>query len=201
MANWSSRLVLASASPRRSALLTQVGLEHTALPSDIDEAPHIGEAPESTARRLAIAKAEAIAEKLRAAGDEAFVLGADTIVVLGGEPLGKPANDAESARMIARLGGRTHHVVTGVAVVSVAASRTESDACTTAVRMRAIDEREARAYAATGEGRDKAGAYGVQGIAAGFVESIEGSYANVVGLPLVETLRLLVRIGALEVWP
>jgi septum formation protein len=195
------RLVLASASPRRRALFDQVGLVAEVVPAEVDESALPGEPPEAMAVRLALSKARAVVSNLGAGRRDVFVVGADTIVVVGGIPLGKPTDDVDAARMIGRLGGRTHHVVTGVAVLDVAGEREETTTSMTAVRMRPIDERAARAYVATGEGRDKAGGYAIQGIASGFVESIEGSYSNVVGLPLVETLRLLGRVGALEDWP
>lgn len=189
-------LVLASASPRRRQILETLGLSFEVAPSDVDEAERPGEAPEALARRLAESKAVAVSR----ARTGAFVLGADTVVVLEGEALNKPEDDAHAARMIEALGGRWHEVVTGVALARDGALL-ESMAVSTRVRFRAMSAERVRGYVATGEGRDKAGAYAVQGIGAGLVERVEGSYANVVGLPACETIDLLERHGALEAWP
>ena len=192
----SARLVLASASPRRRDILATLGLAFEAIAADVDETPRAQEPPAVLARRLAATKARAVAAR----EPGAFVLGADTVVVIDGEVLNKPADDADARAMVGRLGGRWHEVVTGVAL---ARGETQLEALDvrTRVRFRALSPDTVARYVATGEGRDKAGAYAVQGIGAGLVERIDGSYANVVGLPACETLQLLSRHGALGAWP
>lgn len=189
-------LVLASASPRRRQILETLGLTFEVAPSDVDESERAGEAPGALARRLAECKALAVS---KTHGD-AFVLGADTVVVLDGQALNKPEDDAHAARMVGSLAGRWHEVVTGVALARDGALL-EGLAVRTRVKFREVSEARIARYVATGEGRDKAGAYAVQGIGAGLVERVDGSYANVVGLPAAETVDLLERHGALEAWP
>ncbi|ROR34869.1 Maf family protein [Inmirania thermothiophila] len=181
---------LASRSPRRRALLAQIGLEAVVVPADVDESPRAGEAPAARVLRLARAKARAGAA---AAPAGAVVLGADTEVVVDGEPLGKPADRAEARAMLARLAGRWHEVMTGVAVVHGGGEATRLSV--TRVRFRDLDARELAAYAASGEGDDKAGGYAIQGLGAVLVARIEGSYSGVVGLPLAETAELLAAAG------
>lgn len=188
------RRVLASASPRRREILETLGLAFEVVPSDVDETPIAGLAPAALATRLAVEKAREVAAR-----EPGFVLGADTVVVVDGEVLGKPRDDADAARMIARLAGRAHEVITGVALCSEGGL--EALAVTTRVWFRALDAARIERYVATGEGRDKAGAYAVQGIGAGLVTRIEGSWSNVVGLPAAETIDLLARAGALGAWP
>ncbi|MES1943012.1 maf protein [Salinisphaera sp. PC39] len=181
-------MILASASPRRAELLRQIGLPFERRPVDVDEAPLPDESPAALAQRLAVAKARA------GVADAALpVLGSDTVVALGDEALGKPADRAEALAMLARLSGRTHEVHTGVALAH--AGDTETVLVTTRVTMRDIAPGEAEAYWATGECDDKAGAYGIQGLGAVFVRRIEGSYSAVMGLPLFETAGLLERAG------
>ncbi len=184
-----STLVLASASPRRRELLAQVGVKCAVQPADIDETPLPGEPPEAYVLRLARAKAIAVAD---ARGDAATVLGADTTVVVDGEPLGKPRDPDEAGAMLRRLSGRTHEVIS--AVVAVRGGRIASRMVTTRVTMRVLEDREIVAYCATGEPYDKAGGYAVQGLAAAFISHLDGSYTGVVGLPLFETLELLTEI-------
>lgn len=187
-----ARLVLASGSPRRLALLRKAGFDPRPVPSGLaeDEAP--GESPEELARRLAEAKARAVAGVERdETGSPVVVLGADTVVALGDQGLGKPEDPEEAAAMLRRLSGRPHRVVTGVALVGPRPAQVEVFSVATEVRFRALSEAEVVAYAATGEGMDKAGGYGIQGGAASFVAAIEGSYTNVVGLPLAETVEAL----------
>jgi septum formation protein len=182
------RLILASASPRRLELLAQVGIRPDAtLPADIDESPRPRELARVCALRLAAAKAAAIP-----AGD-AVVLAADTIVAVGRRILGKPATPAEAEAFLRLLSGRRHRVVTGVAVRT--AERTRLRAVETAVRFKQLDRREIAAYLASGEWQGKAGGYAIQGRAGGLVPWIGGSYSNVVGLPLTETLGLLAAAG------
>ena len=180
------RLVLASASPRRADLLRAAGFEFAVKPALVDESRLPGEAPDAYVRRLAATKAAAVAST----GTPGIVVGADTIVVLDGDILGKPADDAEAAAMLARLSGRTHEVLTGLAVQRGTAALADVDRAR--VTFAAIDADEVAWYVASGEPRDKAGGYGIQGLASRFVERIEGSHATVVGLP-VHTLRRLLR--------
>jgi septum formation protein len=177
-------VVLASASPRRVALLRQVGLPFTvADPGPDRDWPGKAE-PRHGVRALALEKARRIA--MRRPG--AVVIGADTVVVARGERLGKPVDEAEALAMLRRLHGRTHEVWTGIAVVRGAEQRTAAEM--TKVRFAKMTEDQLRGYARSGEPLDKAGAYGIQGLAAQFVRGIEGDYSNVVGLPLAR-LRLL----------
>jgi septum formation protein len=182
---------LASASPRRSDLLRQIGVPFEVRPAAIAEEQFAGEDPEAYVVRLAAAKAETI--WAAAFGDQRPVLAADTAVVLDGELLGKPATEAEATTMLERLSGRTHRVLTAVALRYAAGLETrlsESE-----VRFRATTGAERLKYCRTGEPFDKAGGYGIQGHAAVFVEELRGSYSGVVGLPLFETAALLARCG------
>jgi septum formation protein len=179
------RLVLASASPRRLALLRLAGLDPVVRPADIDETPLASEDPVTYVTRLARAKAAAVAGQ----GGE-IVLAADTTVVLDGEAIGKPVDDADARAILQRLAGRTHQVTTAVAVTGPGAQLRDT-VVTTAVVFACLTAGQIAAYVASGEPRDKAGAYAIQGAGAVLVERIEGSWTNVVGLPVVETLRLL----------
>ena len=180
-------VVLASASPRRRQLLGLLGIEAEIAPSNIDETWRNGEAPAAHAERLAREKAAAV-ERAGAA-----VVGADTIVVIGGEILGKPRDEAEARAMLRRLAGRGHDVFTAVAVAwrGAVVSGTQR----TAVWFRPMDEATIAAYVATGEPLDKAGAYGIQGYGAVLVERIEGDYFTVMGLGLGLLVELLGRLG------
>ncbi|HEX7177435.1 MAG TPA: Maf family protein [Pyrinomonadaceae bacterium] len=180
-------LVLASASPRRAEILRAVGWPFEASPADVDESRREGEEAVAYVRRLARAKAEAVA-RTRLFG---LVLGADTVVVLDGEVLGKPRDASDARRMLRALGGRWHEVLTGVALV-----RAESGRCVvgheqTRVRFGELSEAEIDEYVRTGEPADKAGAYAIQGRAALFIEGIEGDFWNVVGLPVRLVYRLV----------
>jgi septum formation protein len=179
-------LVLASASPRRRELLTQAGFEFQIHPAHIPEDLYPDEDPIAYVIRLARQKAEAVYAKL--SNPQVTVLGADTTVTLDNHILGKPENPEDAARMLRLLSGRTHRVITGVSVVN--ANQTQSAAEVTAVQFLTLSEEEIAAYVATGEPNDKAGAYGIQGLAARWIPRIEGCYFNVVGLPisLVSTL-------------
>ncbi|WP_405234094.1 Maf family protein [Lentisalinibacter salinarum] len=185
----SGAVVLASASPRRRELLAAYGLEPVVRPVDVDETAHPGETPRDYVERLAVAKAEAAA----ADAPGAVVIGADTAVALDGEIYGKPASATDFRRMMGALGGRAHEVYTGVAVVQ--GGRTAVRTAVSRVRLRQLDEREMRQYWASGEPRDKAGGYAIQGLGALFVSGLEGSYSGVVGLPLYETGELLAAAG------
>lgn len=184
------RLRLASGSPRRRALLHDLGWEFDVCSPEVDERPCPGEAPERLCERLARLKAEAGAE---GAGKDALVLAADTIVVIDGRVLGKPTDREDARRMLSLLQGREHHVMTGVALRW--SGRTISGVERTTVRFRQLTDAEVAAYAATGEGDDKAGAYAIQGKGALLVSAIEGDYFNVVGLPLCRLGRMLEGVG------
>ena len=183
-------LVLASASPRRSDLLRRAGIRFEVRPADIPEIEQPGEAPVAFAQRLAHSKALAIAERVGASPPR-LVLGADTIVVLNGEVLGKPRDSDHALELLERLTGREHSVVTAVALVVSDTLQVRQIVVTSRVEMRAVGRDELIAYVATGEPLDKAGGYAVQGGARSFVTRIHGSETNVIGLPLDETLDLL----------
>lgn len=184
-------LVLASASPRRTALLDQIGVAHRVCVVDVDETPLPGETAAAYVRRLALAKARAGAE----ANVGALTLGADTVVVLGEEMLHKPRDREDAVRMLLRLGGREHRVMTAVALAGGGAAADALHLSVSTVWMRPIARDEALAYWATGEPRDKAGGYAIQGRGAIFVARLDGSYSGVVGLPLRETAELLATHG------
>ncbi|MDQ3202431.1 MAG: Maf-like protein [Pseudomonadota bacterium] len=186
------QLYLASGSPRRRELLTQIGVPFSVISADIDETPLNHETPAAYVERLARGKAEAGRGTLVSETD-ACVLGADTAVVLDGKILGKPVDDAEACAMLMMLAGQEHEVLTAIAVLE--GERCESRVVRSLVRFRAIDRDEAAAYWASGEPRDKAGGYGIQGLGAVFVAGLNGSYSAVVGLPLCETAELLGRFG------
>jgi septum formation protein len=178
-------LVLASASPRRRELLAQAGYSFDVVPADIDETRHTDEAPAGYVQRLALEKARAI----HALHPGAIILGADTTVVLDGQVLNKPRDQADAERMLRALAGRVHQVHTGIAVVSGAAEQHHIE--TTSVFFSEIAESDLQVYLATGDSLDKAGAYGIQGYAARWITRIEGDFFNVVGLPIAATVRLL----------
>lgn len=178
-------LILASASPRRSELLKSARIAFQVDPAQVPEEPQPGEQPMAYAMRLARDKATAVFAR----HPKSVVLGADTVVVVDEHLLEKPADAADAARMLRLLSGRAHQVITGVCVVAPGFERTEAEI--TQVVFSPLREKEIAAYVATGEPMDKAGAYGIQGVASRWVERIEGCYFNVVGLPLARTYRLL----------
>lgn len=180
MARSERRLILASASPRRRELLGRFGLAFEVIPARGGEADAAGRTPEEYVKALARAKADEVAA--RTADETAVIVAADTVVELDGVILGKPGTAERAERMLAALSGRTHRVWSGVCVLDK--ERSDCRAECTAVTFRPLTAEEIRAYAATGEPLDKAGAYGYQGLASLFVERIEGDYFNVVGLPL-----------------
>jgi len=182
------RIVLASGSPRRSEILTALGLTFTVRRPDLEEIIVPGDSPESTVCRLAAEKAECVSVE---AGE--LVLAADTIVVLDGDLLGKPADEHEAIEMLMRLSGRSHDVFTGMALR--VNGRTVSAAARTGVTFRPLDRAECEAYVATGEPMDKAGAYGIQGFGSALVERIDGDFFNVMGLPVPTLLELFTSIG------
>jgi septum formation protein len=191
-------VILASASPRRSELLTQIGVPHRVVPAQIDERRTAGEAVEECVQRLARSKALEVQVALAAVGGSAAavelaVLGADTAVTIDDELIGKPRDRADALAILARLSGRWHQVLSAVALAS--ANGLQCTLSRSEVRFRALEPRECAVYWDSGEPRDKAGAYAIQGLGAAFVEELRGSYSGVVGLPLFETARLLAAAG------
>ena len=186
----SPELVLASQSPRRRELLALIGLAHEVRPADIDESYLEGETPEQHCERLARGKASALAGRVNR---DAVIIGSDTIVVVDGLVLGKPSDAADATRMLRMLSGRSHTVLTAVAVARRGAVESAVERVT--VSFRAIDDAEIAAYIATREPMDKAGAYGIQGYGATIVARIEGDYFAVMGLALNLLVRLLARVG------
>jgi septum formation protein len=195
-------LILASASPRRQELLRNAGIQFVVQAADIDESPLVDESPQNCAERLAREKASVVFQER----PQDYVLGADTIVVIDNNILGKPRDAADAARMLRLLSGRTHKVVTGVCLVTPSMRSCESTpegreaitvSETTLVSMDKITEEEICDYIATGEPMDKAGAYAIQGIASRWINCIEGDYSNVVGLPVRRVYRMLRKQGAL----
>ena len=194
---------LASASPRRRELLQQIGVSFRLIGAELDETPMAGEAPAGYVSRLALAKADAGWQRSRDLCDardmrEAPVLAADTAVVLDGRILGKPQDKTDAASMLLELSGRTHQVLTAVAVCSAAGNDVKISESW--VAFRPVDAAEAAAYWGTGEPRDKAGGYAIQGYAAVFIADLKGSYSGVMGLPLFETAALLNAAGV-AIWP
>lgn len=188
------KIYLASRSPRRKELLLQIGVDVEILPSDIDESVIPGEAPEHYVLRLAREKALACTQTIAKNGLPVMpVLAADTTVCADGEILGKPDDDIHAAAMLTKMSGRWHSVHTGVAMAM--GDRVEMLLSSTQVEMKPLTEAEIAAYIASGEPRDKAGAYGIQGLAGAFISRIEGSYSGVMGLPIFETAQLLNTFG------
>lgn len=187
----SQRLVLASASPRRRDLLEQIGIVADAVvPAEIDEAPHSRELPPQTARRLAIEKANAVAER----EPHAFVLAADTVVAVGRRQLGKPQTAQEAREFLNQLSGRRHNVLGGVSVIAPDGRRSDRLA-TTAVRFKRLSPADIESYLETDEWQGKAGGYAIQGRAAAFVPAIIGSYTNIVGLEVAMARAMLEGLG------
>ena len=189
-------LVLASASPRRVALLHQLGLRFEQHPSPEPEPPLCGSSPRDHAVAAAAAKASAVHGAMRASGRDltAVVIGADTVVSLDGGCLGKPRDTEDAAAMLERLSGRRHEVFTGIALKGPG-DREVRDWIRTEVRMRTLSKKEIESYVASGEPMDKAGSYAIQGKGARFVESISGCYYNVVGLPVARLSAMLEELG------
>lgn len=187
-------LVLASGSPRRRDLLAEAGIPFETVPADIEETVLPDESPVAMTLRLAREKAQAVAGRLGPRPPR-HVLGADTTVVLDGEIIGKPRDPEDAVRLLSRLTGRTHRVVTAVAVVDTASGAVCDCAVESRVHMRSADEAALRDYVATGEPLDKAGAYAIQGRGAELVSGFDGSRSNIIGLPLEETLALLKAAG------
>ena len=191
----SGRLVLASGSPRRRELLAGLGIEAQVRPVDIDESPLPGERAEPYVLRLARAKARARGEP----GE--LVLAADTVVAVDGDLLGKPTDHRHAAEMLRRLSGRAHQVLTGVALWRPEDDVLDAEVVTTEVIFHPMTEQEIAWYVETDEPMDKAGAYAIQGLAAVFVDRLEGNYSNVVGLPLPTVYRLLRQAGHMHLRP
>lgn len=185
-------LFLASSSPRRRELLTQIGVRFASLSVDIDESPRADESAEQLVRRLALGKARA-GLAVRPAGQHEPVLGSDTLVVFDGIALGKPQHREDAFAMWHTLSGQAHQVMTAVALVSD--TQQETILQTSTVTFRTISEAEMAAYWNSGEPRDKAGGYAIQGLGAVFIEYLAGSFSGVMGLPLFETAQLLDRFG------
>ena len=179
-------LILASASPRRQELLRNAGIEFVVQPANVPEIPRDGEAPRAFAERMAREKALAVF----AQRPNDLVLGADTVVVVDGEILGKPRDAADAARMLRLLSGRKHEVITGVCIAGPRL-KPENKSETTVVSMNALSDDDIRSYVASGEPMDKAGAYAIQGMASRWIPRIEGDYFNVVGLPVALVWRML----------
>ena len=185
-------LILASASPRRAELLASAGFEFTVEAADVDESEHPGESPEAYVVRVARDKARTVSNRHPEPG--VVVLAADTTVVAGGEILAKPVDEADAIRMLERLSGAVHDVFTGV--VMVAGGREAAELVRTRVHLISMSAGEIRWYVATGEPMGKAGAYGIQGRAARFIDWIDGSWSNVVGLPVATVESMLKKLGA-----
>lgn len=186
---WQPRVILASQSPRRRDLLALIGVPHSVQPADLDESVLPGEAPAVYAERLARAKAAHVADHERAA----LVIGSDTIVVVDDETLGKPSDQTDAARMLRVLSGRTHTVMTAVAISF--GGRVLSGVEQVTVTFRVLSDATIAGYIATGEPMDKAGAYGIQGFGATIVERIEGDFFAVMGLPLGRLIGLCNELG------
>jgi septum formation protein len=186
------KLILASSSLRRAEILANAGLPFTVLSWPVDESPVPGEAPAALVQRLANAKADIVTAR---AVSPAIVLGADTVVVLDDKILGKPRSTEEARHMLQQLSGRTHSVLTGVALIRLPDGERRQFTESTLVHFRPITEEELSSYLATGEPYDKAGAYGIQGPAGRYIPRIEGCYFNVVGLPLSRVLTELQSLG------
>ncbi len=189
----SLRLVLASASPRRAALLAQIGVAPSRVaPAEIDETPLPGELPRPFAERLAHEKA---AKALESAAPDELILAADTVVAMGRRILDKPQDEAEARRHLERLSGRRHRVITAVQALRAADGQSWTRVVESVIRFKRLSESEIAAYVASGEWRGKAGGYAIQGRAGAFVPWLNGSYSAVVGLPLTETANLLEAAG------
>ncbi|MFQ3248465.1 Maf family protein [Glaciecola sp.] len=187
-----SKVILASASSRRHELLSQLISKFDIQTADIDETPLPNELPEVLVKRLAVSKAQLIWAK----NPDAIVIGADTIVTFGNEIFGKPTSQNDSIKILNKLSGQRHVVMTGVAIIS--ASKQISSLVKTEVEFTSLSNQQIQAYWQTGEPQDKAGSYAIQGIGGKFVKRINGSYSNVVGLPLVETNTMLAEMGIHE---
>ncbi|MGQ9648376.1 MAG: Maf family protein [Thermodesulfobacteriota bacterium] len=190
-----NRLILASKSPRRYELLKQVGLDFEVIPSRIEEDTIKGESPRSHVLRLAEAKALDVGNQ----HPDRWVIAADTVVYVDHSILGKPKSREEARKMLRRLCGREHQVVTGFSVLHIEKGKRDREAVRTAVKVKKLAWPEIEWYIRTGEPYDKAGGYAIQGVGSFMIESIKGSYTNVVGLPICELIQVLRRLGALRI--
>ena len=192
-------VVLASASPRRTALLKQMNIAHTIQPADIDESPRLNETPQALVTRLAAEKAQAVKAQLEArhsmtAGT--VILASDTLIAFEGQSVGKPIDKADSKKILRMLSGKQHEVLTAISALSD--SQQQTQVITTSVTFAALTDEQIDAYWETGEPADKAGSYAIQGIGGEFVVSINGSASAVIGLPLYETRQLLNAFGVVS---
>lgn len=193
----SSKIVLASSSPRRRELLERLGLRFDVIPSHIDEIPLHGESAEDFVLRTSTEKALSVSRNL---DGDSVVIGADTIVVIEGEILGKPRDEKEAMTMLEKISGREHRVITGFSIVKPRAEVLYKRFTESRVKIKPLAPWEIEGYIKTGEPMDKAGAYGVQGIGAFMIEEIHGSYTNVVGLPIAQVIEVLTRLGVLKLF-
>ncbi|THB78167.1 MAG: septum formation protein Maf [Desulfobulbaceae bacterium] len=188
------KLILASASPRRKSMLENLGIRFSICSAEIDEEPRPGEMPENLVVRLATEKVQSVAQRY----PESWVLGADTIVCINDEILGKPTDQDEAVEMLMRLSGTTHDVFTGYSLLHRVYAIERSGYRRSGVSFGAFDLATAQAYVATGEPLDKAGAYGIQGLGSGLVREITGSYTSIVGIPLDSVISLLTEYGVIS---
>lgn len=193
--NSKRRIILASTSPRRRELLASLRIPFDVVPSEASEDTPDGWSPDRIVESLALRKAEAVYHKFAGSGQDGVVVGSDTVVVLDSEVLGKPVDDEDAARMLGRLQGRTHQVYTGVACLDLSSGTSLIRHSATWVKMKPLSLEAINAYVRSGEPADKAGAYGIQGLGATIVESIEGDYFTVVGLPLSMLSDMLSEMG------
>jgi nucleoside triphosphate pyrophosphatase len=189
------KLILASASPRRAEILVHAGISFELLPVNVDETPQPGESAAAMCRRLAEAKAGAAVARIGSGIDPAIVVAADTTVEIEGEILGKPSSPESARRMLRLLSGRTHRVLTALALIRLPDGEARTEIEITEVHFAVLSEQQIADYVATGEPMDKAGAYAIQERAGAFIERVEGCYFNVVGLPLSRLVRMLKPLG------
>ena len=189
------KIILASSSPGRAEVLRDAGIAFEICAPQVDESAHPGESVQAMVARLAEAKARVAAKQMGHGKGNCIIVGADTAVELNGEIFGKPRNLAHAGEMLAALGGRTHHVLTGIFLIRLPDGATRAAIETTSVTFVPLERNEIEAYLASGEPMDKAGAYAIQGIAGRYISRIEGCYFNVVGLPLAKLYALLRDLG------
>ena len=193
----SFKIVLASAAPRRSELLSQVGIDFEVIPSNIPEEPLDGETPSEHVIRLAFQKASEVAGRV---GDGKWVIGSDTVVIIDDEILGKPEDEIDARRMLKKLSGREHRVITGYSIINSSSGTDIKKSVDTAVKFKPLTDDEIKGYVDSGEPMDKAGAYAIQGLGSFMVEGIIGSYSNVVGLPVCQIVNDLEALGAVKLF-
>jgi septum formation protein len=186
------RIVLASSSPRRDGILNQLGLEHVTVPSEIDERSIKEKAPRAYAKKLAVLKASKVAPGFK----DSIVIGADTLVITDNKVFGKPKDKEDAVRMLGELSGRTHRVITALCVIDTRSNERIVKLVSTSVRFRKLDNQTIKEYVGSGEPLGKAGAYAIQGRGAALVESINGDFYNVVGLPVPALMGILERLHA-----